>query len=41
MDSRYKQEIQKYGKKDAIIALCAFVVLCMLTVLELGVFNPF
>ena len=25
MDSRYKQEVQRYGKKDAIIALCAFV----------------
>ncbi|MCL2528008.1 MAG: CPBP family intramembrane metalloprotease [Defluviitaleaceae bacterium] len=25
MDSRYKQEVHKYGKKDAITALCAFV----------------
>ena len=25
MDSKYKQEVQKFGKKDAIIALCAFV----------------
>jgi len=25
MDSKYKQEVQKFEKKDAIIALCAFV----------------
>jgi hypothetical protein len=25
MDSRYKQEVAKYGKKDAIIAICYFV----------------
>jgi len=25
MDSRYKQKVQEYGKKDAIIALCIFV----------------
>ena len=25
MGSKYKQEVQKFGKKDAIIALCAFV----------------
>jgi membrane protease YdiL (CAAX protease family) len=30
MDSRYKQEVAKYGKKDAIIALCAYVVVILL-----------
>ena len=25
MDSRYEQEVKKYRKKDAIIAICAFV----------------
>ena len=30
MDSKYKQEVQKFGKKDAIIALCVFVVLAAL-----------
>jgi len=34
VDSRYKQEVQRYGKKDAIIALCAFVVFCVLSVLD-------
>jgi len=34
MDSKYKQEVQKYGKKDALIALCAFVAFCVLTVLD-------
>jgi len=34
MVSRYKQEVQKHGKKDAVIALCVFVVFCALTVLD-------
>lgn len=34
MDSRYKKEVLKYGKKDAIIALCAYV---LLIVFVLGV----
>ena len=33
MDLRYKQEVQKYGKKDAIIALCVLVVLMAVLVL--------
>jgi len=29
MISQYKQEVSKYGKKDAIIALCFFVYICV------------
>ena len=34
MDSRYKQEVQKYEKKDAIIAICVFVALVALSVVD-------
>jgi len=30
----YKQEVQKYGKKDAVIALCAFVVAVALSMVD-------
>lgn len=32
MDSRYKQEVSKYGKKDAVIALCLFIFYCVWSV---------
>ena len=34
MDSRYKQEVQKYGKKDAAIALCIFAALVALSIVD-------
>jgi len=41
MDSRYKQEVQKYGKIDAIIAICAFVAATLLTIVVWAVRENF
>jgi membrane protease YdiL (CAAX protease family) len=32
MDSRYKQEVAKYGNKDGVIALCLFLFYCLWSV---------
>jgi len=34
MDSRYKQEVQKYGKKDAILAICVYLAIATLAVIQ-------
>jgi hypothetical protein len=31
MDSRYNKEVSKYGKKDAMIGLCAWLAVCAVT----------
>jgi len=41
MDSRYEQEAKTYRKKDAIIALCAFVAVTLLTVVKWAVVENF
>ena len=39
--SRYKQEVSKYGKKDAIIALCVYPVLVAITLALFVIFQTF
>jgi len=34
MDSRYRQEVQKYGKNDAIHALCVYLAIAILVVIQ-------
>jgi hypothetical protein len=39
-NARYKEEVAKYGKKDAIIALCYIVFLSIALPLVFGTLSP-